>query len=161
RKMNPPGAGGHAEEEGRPMGELAQPLVAAPEVSAHRLRRDVGFLGLGFAELGSIIGAGGLFAALYASALAGPAALISWVLGGGAMMLLALTHAELGGAYPVAAGNARFPHYASRRLTRCTGVWVSFLGAVTVGPIMVQATLFYASNYVSGLTTVSGGRPVL
>ncbi len=26
---------------------------------------------------------------------------------------------------------------------------------------MVQATLFYASNYVSGLTTISGGRPVL
>src|SRR4029078_2640790 len=109
--MNPPGAGGHAEEEGRSMGELAQPLVAPPGVSAHRLRGDVGFRGFGFAELGSIIGAGWLFAPLYASALAGPAALISWVLGGGAMMLLALTHAELGGAYPVAAGDARLPAY--------------------------------------------------
>ena len=144
-----------------PMGELAQPLVAAPEAAAHKLRRDVGFLGLGFAELGSIIGAGWLFAALYASSLAGPAALISWVLGGGAMMLLALTHAELGGTYPVAAGNARFPHYAFGRLIGFTSGWVAFLGAVTVGPIMVQATLFYASNYVSSLTTVSGGRPVL
>src|SRR6476646_52201 len=76
------------------MGELAQPLVAAREATAPKLRRDVGFLGLGFAELGSIIGAGWLFAALYASSLAGPAALISWVLGGEAMMLLALTHAE-------------------------------------------------------------------
>ena len=99
---------------------------------------------------GSIIGAGWLFAALYASSLAGPAALISWVLGGGAMMLLALTHAELGGTYPVAAGNARFPHYAFGRLIGFTSGWVAFLGAVTVGPIMVQATLFYASNYVSG-----------
>jgi amino acid transporter len=143
------------------MGELAQPLVAAPEATAHKLRRDVGFFGLGFAEVGSIIGAGWLFAALYASSLAGPAALISWVIGGGAMMLLALSHAELGGAYPVAAGNARFPHYAFGRLIGFTSGWVAFLGAVTVGPIMVQATLFYASNYVSSLTTVSGGRPVL
>ena len=109
------------------MGELAQPLVAAPEAAAHKLRRDVGFLGLGFAELGSIIGAGWLFAALYASSLAGPAALISWVLGGGAMMLLALTHAELGGTYPVAAGNARFPHYAFGRLIGFTSGWVAFL----------------------------------
>jgi amino acid transporter len=113
------------------------------------------------ASLSSIIGAGWLFAALYAASLAGPAAIISWVLGGGAMMLLALTHAELGAAYPVAAGNARFPHYAFGRLAGFTGGWVAFLGAVTVGPIMVEATLLYASNYVSWLTTVSGGTHVL
>jgi amino acid transporter len=29
------------------------------------------------------------------------------------------------------------------------------------GPIMVQATLLYTSNYIPSLTTVSGGRPVL
>ena len=42
-----------------------------------------------------------------------------------------------------------------------TSGWIAFLGAVTVGPIMVEATLLYTSNYVSSLTTVSGGRPVL
>jgi hypothetical protein len=52
--------------------------------------------------LGPIIGAGWLFGALYASSLARPAAVISWLLGGGALMLLALTHAELGGMYPEA-----------------------------------------------------------
>ena len=78
-------------------------------------------MGLVFASVGSIIGAGWLFGALYASSLAGPAALIAWVLGGGAMMLLALTHAELGAAYPVAGGNARFPHYAFGRLIGSSG----------------------------------------
>jgi amino acid transporter len=140
---------------------LAQPLVGTPERAGHTLRRDVGLVGLVFASLGSIIGAGWLFGALYAASIAGPAAIISWVLGGLAMMLLALSHAELGAAYPVAAGNARFPHYAFGRLIGFTGGWVTFLGAVTVGPIMVEATLLYASNYVSSLTTVSGGRPVL
>jgi len=143
------------------MAELAQPLVAAPEPASHKLRREVGPVGLVFASLGSIIGAGWLFAALYASSLAGPAAIISWVIGGSAMMLLALTHAELGGTYPVAAGNARFPHFAFGRLIGFTAGWVAFLGAVTVGPIMVQATLLYASNYISSLTTISDGRPVL
>src|SRR5437763_7425442 len=141
--------------------ELAQPLVAAPERAGRTLRRDIGFLGLLFASLGSIIGAGWLFGALYASSLAGPAAVISWLLGGGAVMLLALTHAELGGMYPVAGGSARFPRYAFGSLIGFTSGWVAFLGSVTVGPIMVEANLLYASNYVSSLITVSGGRPVL
>jgi amino acid transporter len=141
--------------------DLAQPLVAAPERAGYKLRRDVGFVGLVFASFGSIIGAGWLFAALFASSLAGPAAIISWLLGGGAMMLLALSYAELGGTYPVAGGSARFPHYAFGSVIGFTSGWVAFLGAVTVAPIMVQATLLYTSNYASWLTTVSGGRPVL
>ena len=136
-------------------------MVERPAPAGGKLRRDVGPVGLVFVSLGSIIGAGWLFGALYASSLAGPAAIISWVLGGAAMMLLALAHAELGGAYPVAGGNARFPQYAFGSVIGFTSGWVAFLGAVTVGPIMVQATLLYASNYVHSLITVSGGRPVL
>src|SRR3954454_3422963 len=146
---------------GSPTVQLAQPLVAAPDRAAHKLRRDVGLVGLLFATFGSIIGAGWLFAAQYASSLAGPAAIISWLIGGGAMLLLALTHAELGGMYPVAGGVVRFPHYAFGSVIGFTSGWVAFLGAVTVAPIMVEATLLYASNYASSLTTVSDGRPVL
>src|SRR4051794_35488074 len=146
---------------GRATAELASPFVVAPERAEHKLRRDVGLVGLMFASLGSIIGAGWLFGALYASSLAGPAALIAWLLGGGAMMLLALAHAELGGMYPVAAGSARFPRYAFGGLIGFTSGWVTFLGAVTVAPIMVEATLLYASNYAPALMTVSGDRPVL
>src|SRR5438045_4764047 len=141
---------GHAVlEGGRPTAELAQPIAAAPARAAHKLRREVGLVGLVFASFGSIIGAGWLFGAQFASSLAGPAAIISWLLGGAAMMLLALTHAELGGTYPVAGGSARFPHYAFGSLIGFTSGWVAFLGAVTVGPIMVGATLLYSSNYVS------------
>ena len=136
-------------------------MAATPERAARKLRRDIGLLGLLFASLGSIIGAGWLFGALYASSLAGPASVISWVLGGGVVMLLALTHAELGGMYPVAGGSARFPRYAFGNLIGFTSGWIAFLGAVTVGPIMVEAMLLYTSNYISSLTTVSGGRPVL
>ena len=141
--------------------ELAEPLVATPERRTNTLRRDIGFFGLLFASFGSIIGAGWLFGALYASSLAGPAAVISWVIGGGALMLLAFTHAELGGAYPVAGGSARFPRYAFGNLVGFTSGWIAFLGAVTVAPIMAEATLLYTSNYLPSLITVAGGRPVL
>src|SRR5207247_7906386 len=140
--------------------------MAAADAVARRpvtigLRREIGFIGLLWASTGSIIGSGWLFGAQGALAAAGPAAIISWVIGALAIMLLALVHAELGGMYPVAGGTARFPHYAFGSVIGFTSGWVAFLGAVTVGPIMVEATLLYASNYISSLTTVSGGRPVL
>src|ERR1035437_6557791 len=101
---------GRSPDRGEVLVESAN-TTAAPGAQ-RRLRRDVGRVGLLFTSVGSIIGSGGLLGALAASAFAGPAALISWVLGGGAMLLLALVHAELGGMYPVAGGSARFPHYA-------------------------------------------------
>src|ERR671923_258494 len=137
---------------------VAAPATAEPE---HKLHRDVGMVGLLFASVGSIIGSGWLFGALNASKIAGPAALISWVIGGAAVILLALIHAELGGMYPVAGGSARFPHYAFGSLIGFAGGWFAFLGAVTTAPIEVEAALQYATNYVSGLTTTSGGSVVL
>src|SRR5205085_4952004 len=125
------------------------------------LRRDVGLVGLMFASLGSIIGSGWLFGALYAAQLAGPAALVSWGLGAAFVLVLALVHAELGGAYPVAGGSARFPHYSHGSVIGFAIGWVAWVGAVTTAPIEVEAALQYATHYVSWLTTTSGGETVL
>src|ERR671927_264814 len=54
------------------------------------MRRDVSRLGLLFAGVGSIIGSGWLFGALTASQIAGPAAIVSWVLGGVMILLVGL-----------------------------------------------------------------------
>ena len=122
--------------------------AGVPTTGSRRLRRDVGMVGLLFASVGSIIGSGWLFGALNASLVAGPASLISWVLGGAVVMLLALIHAELGGMYPVAGGSARFPHYAFGSLVGFASGWFAFIGAVTTAPIEVEAALQYAHRYV-------------
>jgi amino acid transporter len=137
------------------------PSAPAEDSENTELKRHVGVVGLLFASVGSIIGSGWLFGALTASKLAGPAALVSWVVGGGAMILLALVHAELGAMYPVAGGSARFPHYAFGSLAGFAGGWFAFLGAVTTAPIEVEAALQYSTNYIHGLTKLSGGTPVL
>src|SRR5262245_15538506 len=139
---------------------VAQAASAKP-AETPRLQREVGLVGLMFTSVGSIIGSGWLFGALAAALVAGPAALISWVLGGAGMLLLALIHAELRGMYPVAGGSARFPHFAFGSLIGFSAGWFAFLGAVTTAPIEVEAALQYASNYISGLTTTSGGTPVV
>jgi amino acid transporter len=127
----------------------------------HLLRRDVGLTGLLFASLGSIIGSGWLFGALYAAQEAGPAALVSWGIGGAFVLLLALIHAELGGAYPIAGGSARFPHYSYGTLVGFGIGWIAWLGAVTTAPIEVEAALQYFTHYASWLTTTHGGETVL
>jgi amino acid transporter len=131
------------------------------EPAEPKLKRDVGMVGLLFVSVGSIIGSGWLFGALSASQIAGPAVMISWVIGGAGMLVLALAHAELGGMFPVAGGSARFPHLAFGSLSGFAGGWFAFLGAVTTAPIEVEAAIQYSSNYLSGLTTTSGGTPVL
>ena len=111
------------------------------------LRREVGLIGLTWASMGSIIGSGWLFGPKDALMAAGPAALISWVLGGVAIVVLALVHAELGGMYPVSGGTARFPHYAFGGVAGASFGWFSWLNAATVAPIEVSAMLTYAGHY--------------
>jgi amino acid transporter len=111
------------------------------------LRREIGFIGLLWASGGSIIGSGWLFGSQEALMAAGPAAVISWVIGGIAIFLLALVHAELGGMYPVAGGTARFPHYAFGGAAGASFGWFSWLQAATVAPIEVMAMIQYGQHY--------------
>src|SRR5690242_21277521 len=97
---------------------------------SHDLQRSIGFWGLLFVSLGSIIGSGWLLGALGAAVAAGPASLISWVLAAFLLTLLALVHAELGAAYPVAGGTARFPYFAFGALAGFTAGWAAWLQAV-------------------------------
>jgi amino acid transporter len=138
---------------------------AAPTAGASKpgLRREVGFIGLIWASEGSIIGSGWLFGAQGALSVAGPAAIISWGIGGLAILILALVHAELGGMYPVSGGTARFPHYAFGGAAGASFGWFSWLQAATVAPIEVLAMITYGQHYswASGWEKIQGGEHVL
>jgi amino acid transporter len=120
------------------------------------LRREIGFVGLTWTSMGSIIGSGWLFGALYAAQAAGTAALLSWGIGAVAIIILALVHAELGGAYPVAGGTGRFPHYAYGSVAGASFGWFSYLQAVAVAPIEVYATIKYAYVHLTWLQKSNG-----
>ena len=122
-------------------------LAEKPARHSTALKREVGMIGLMWASVGSIIGSGWLFGAQEGLVAAGPAAIISWVVGGLMMMVLALIHAELGGMYPVSGGTARFPHYAFGGAAGASFGWFSWLQAATVAPIEVSAMITYAQHY--------------
>ena len=116
------------------------------QLESEGLDRGVGFLGLLWASEGSIIGSGWLFGALGAAVLAGPSAIIGWVLGSVIIILLALVHAELGGLFPVSGGTSRFPHYSFGSFAGATFGWASYLQAASVAPIEVLAAIQYLST---------------
>jgi len=127
------------------------------------LKREMGLIGATWASETSIIGSGWLFGAFGAAQLAGPAALIGWIIGGIAVIILALVHAELGAMYPVAGGTARFPHLAFGSVAGISFGFFSWLQAVTVAPIECFAVMQYGSYYwpsvynpVKGVTTGTG-----
>jgi amino acid transporter len=115
----------------------------------------MGLIGATWASETSIIGSGWLFGALFAAQAAGTAALLGWVIGGVAVIFLALVHAELGGMYPVSGGTARFPHLAYGSVAGISFGFFSFVQAVTVAPIECFAVMQYASYYWHGLFDVN------
>src|ERR1700712_5741142 len=110
------------------------------------MQRTIGFWGLMFVSLGSIIGSGWLLGAFDAARSAGPAAILSWVLAAAMLTVLALVHAELGAAYPVAGGTARFPYFAFGTLAGFTAGWAAWLQAVAIAPIEIEASISYVSS---------------
>jgi amino acid transporter len=127
----------------------------------NRLQRHIGPVGLLFVSLGGVIGSGWLFAALYAAQIAGPAAVVSWLIGGLIALVLALVYGELGAMLPVAGGLARFPHFTHGGLVSFVGGWLCWLGYVTTAPIEVLAVLEYLGNLLPWLDRSVGGERVL
>ncbi len=122
------------------------------------LKRHVGVVGLLFASVGSIIGSGWLFGALNAAVAAGPAAIISWALGGVMILMIALVYAELGTMFPLSGGVVRFPHLAFGSFASYSAGWITWVAVATTAPIEVEAALQYATKYApfTAANTVAG-----
>src|SRR3954447_17538806 len=122
-----------------------------------QLKRSVGFYGLMFVSLGSIIGSGWLLGALNAAEVAGPASVISWILAAAILTVLALVYAELGATYPVAGGTGRFPYFSHGPLAGFVAGWASWLQAVAIAPIEILAAI----TYVNSIHEVNQNFPML
>jgi amino acid transporter len=139
--------------------EPAAPVQHAAD--DHRLRRDIGIVGLLFTAVGSIIGSGWLFGALAAAQVAGPASILAWLIGGVMIILIGLCYAELGTMFPVSGGVVRFPHYSFGSFASYTLGWITWLAVASTTSIEVEAALQYATNYLPWLQRLDAGVPVL
>lgn len=116
-----------------------------------KFQRAIGPLGLLFAGISSVIGSGWLFGPLFAAQIAGPAAVVSWLVGGILMIIIALTFAELGSAFPVAGGMIQYAQQSHGPLISFLIGWMVWISSVAVAPVETMGLLQYAANYIPGL----------
>lgn len=126
-----------------------------------KFKRSITTLGMLFTSLGCMIGSGWLFGAYYAAQIAGPAAIVSWLLGGILIIFIALTFSELSAALPLAGGVARFPQFSHGNLVSFAMSWLAWLSCVAVAPTETQAILQYSATYFPRLMHVVNGASVL
>jgi amino acid transporter len=120
------------------------------------MKQNMTTSGLFFASISAVVGSGWLFGALYASKLAGPASLISWVIAGICIMMLAFILAELATLFPKSGGIISYVNFSHGNLTGFLLSWISWLSFVILTPIEVQASLEYASVYFPWIHTKNG-----
>ncbi len=125
-------------------------------MSRHGLKREAGRFGLLCASLSGIIGSGWLLGPLYAAQIAGPYSILSWLLGAGAVLLLALVFAELATLVPRSGALVHISHLSHGDLVGRIWSWILFIAYVTVPPVEVTAVLTYANNYLPGLVSGAG-----
>jgi len=105
-----------------------------------------------FLSLGASIGSAWLFGSAYAAATAGPASIVSWLIGGLFAVVIAVTWAEIGGLFPSTGAVVRIPQYVHGYFAGFYVGWAYYLSAVIVPPVEAVAIVTYASAYVPSLT---------
>ena len=97
--------------------------------------------------LNSLIGSGWLFGAGSAAKIAGPAAIISWILGGAIIIIIALTYIELGSMFPESGGMSKYAQYSHGPLLGFIAAWANWISLVTLVPMEAVAAVQYMSSW--------------
>jgi amino acid transporter len=124
-------------------------------------KRTLGPVALMFSAICGVMGSAWLFGPMYTAEIAGPASLVVWVIGAVAMMIIAMTFAELVCMMPVSGGNARFMHITHGTFAGFVFSWVLWLGYAAVAPAETMGIMQYLSSEFPALITQSHGVHVL
>ena len=111
------------------------------------LKRDISRTNILFVAAGGMIGSGWLFSPFISAQMAGPGALISWVIATIFMIFIALPLCELGTVLPISGGMSNYPTITHGKEVGFLFAWTSWLSYVVMTPIEIQAVLQYASHF--------------
>ncbi|WP_110751785.1 APC family permease [Phyllobacterium leguminum] len=116
------------------------------------MKREIGLIGLTFVAVSGVLGSGWLFAPLLASQQAGPASIVAWAIGGVAILLIALTFAEISAMLPVPGGIARLPQFSHGNVVAMAMGWSAWIGYNTTVSVEVAAMLRYLAPHISWMS---------
>ncbi|MFT8836252.1 APC family permease [Liquorilactobacillus satsumensis] len=97
--------------------------------------------------LGSLIGSGWLFGSWEATKVAGPAAIISWVVGAVIIGVIAYNYIELGTMLPESGGMSKYAQYTHGSLLGFIASWANWISLITLIPIEAVAAVQYMGSW--------------
>lgn len=98
-------------------------------------------------SLGSLIGSGWLFGSWEATRIAGPAAILSWIIGGIIIGALAYNYVEIGAMFPESGGMSKYAQYSHGSLLGFIAAWANWVSLITLIPIEAVAAVQYMSTW--------------
>lgn len=120
------------------------------------MKRSIPSYALLLTSVSSMLGSGWLFASYYTAKLAGPAAVLAWLIGGMAMIVVAFVFAEVCALLPITGSSTRIPQYTHGTVVSFVFSWLIWLSSAAFVPAEVQAVLQYLSYFFPHLTHANG-----
>jgi len=117
-------------------------------------KNKIGLISAIFLGVTAIIGSGWLFAPYKAAMIAGPAAILSWLIGCLLVLILALGFAEIASIYPKRGLSAIIPTLSHNKYFGFPFALANWLGIVAVIGLEADATVQYLINLVPSLKDV-------
>jgi amino acid transporter len=112
-------------------------------------------------SINGMVGSAWLFGAFYTSKIAGPAAILSWIIGATIISLIGFCFAEVSSSFPVNGGTSRLPFITHGKTASFVTTWVAWISSVTMPAIETMATLQYADAYFPKLMHIKNGIATL
>lgn len=143
-------------------GESVPAATAADAAAVQRkFHKRLNLIDLTLIGLGSIFGSGWLFSASHVASLAGPAGMLSWVIGGAAVLLLGLVYCELGAALPCAGGPVRYPMFSHGSLVGYLMGLMTLIAFSSLIAIETVACRQYAAAWIPQLSVPGSEHPTV
>ncbi|MFI0242902.1 APC family permease [Streptomyces sp. NPDC016845] len=115
------------------------------------LRRTIGLTGLIGLATSVQIGSGWLLTCLISVTHAGPAAVLSWLVGAAFFTVIGVAWMELGTAVPRAGGGVRYPRMSHGAFVSWINAWGAVVAIIAVPVVETMAILTYAGGKWPGL----------
>jgi amino acid transporter len=121
------------------------------EASDAHLKQQIGLTGLIALAVSVQVGSGWLLATLAAASIAGPASILTWVLGAAFFGVIGVAWMELGAMLPRSGAGVRYPRLTHGAFLSWFNGWGYLIAALALPVIEAQAVVTYLGGHWRGL----------
>ncbi|MEM3829504.1 MAG: APC family permease [Conexivisphaerales archaeon] len=130
---------------------------ASNDQTQTKLKRSLKLRDLYLAAISAIFATAWILSPYFSAAIAGPASIISWVIGGVFITIIAITWAEIGSMLPLSGGVARYLTYTHGKVAGAMMGWANLLTTI-VYPALETVAL---TSFIQALISIYDPRSTI